>query len=66
MGAYEAQEFARSTWGVAQVLGSRSEPEIEYDEISRLASSVCRTPLSMVMLLNHLGQWYKASGALGI
>lgn len=64
MGVFEAAEAATDFETGQRPADSRSEPEVEYDEISRLASSVCRTPLSMVMLLDGQGQWYKASGAL--
>ena len=40
----------------------RTEPEIDFDEMSRLASAVCRTPLSMVMLRDEEGRWHKSSG----
>ncbi len=41
-----------------------ARPELEFDEIARLASAVCRTPVSMVMLLDEQQRWYRASGAL--
>ena len=43
---------------------SDARPEAEFDEIARLASAVCRTPVSMVMLLDEQQRWYRASGAL--
>lgn len=43
---------------------SDAQPEAEFDEIARLAAAVCRTPVSMVMLLDGQQHWYRASGAL--
>lgn len=48
--------------GAKHVLDAR--PETEFDEIARLASAVCRTPISAVMLLDERRQWFRASGAL--
>jgi len=39
-------------------------PGEEFDEISRLLAAVCRTPVSMIMLVDEKGTWYKASGFL--
>ena len=39
-------------------------PEIEFDEIAKLASVLCRTPRSMVMLLDEGGRWRRGSGLL--
>lgn len=38
--------------------------ESEFDDAARLAAVVCRTPGSMVMLLDGGGRWVRASGAL--
>ena len=64
MGVFEAEETATRLENDPVLEDSRSEPEVECDEMARLASSVCRTPLSVVMLLDNDGHWYKASGAL--
>lgn len=64
MNVFEAAESAMQFEVNRGATDGRSEPEVEYDEISRLASSVCRTPLSMVMLVDEQGRWSKASGAL--
>ncbi|GAC1361489.1 MAG: hypothetical protein NVSMB3_09750 [Acidobacteriaceae bacterium] len=45
-------------------IDSDARPEAEFDEIARLAAAVCRTPVSMVMLLDKEGQWFRASGVL--
>ncbi|WP_250027873.1 GAF domain-containing sensor histidine kinase [Paractinoplanes maris] len=37
-----------------------SEPEQDFDDIVALASSVCRTPMSLVTLLDTDRQWFKA------
>ena len=64
MAFFEAKRTATGLGIVRDVLDVRSEPEAEYDEIARLASSVCRTPLSVVMMLDRDGIWFKASGSL--
>ncbi len=45
-------------------IANDARPEAEFDEIARLASAVCRTPTSMVMLLDEQRNWFRASGAL--
>ncbi len=44
--------------------GNDARPEAEFDESSRLAAAVCRTPVGAVMLLGEQQQWFRASGAL--
>ncbi len=66
MDVFEVKKPATSVRAGRESGDSRSEPEVEYDEIARLVSSVCRTPLSVVMLLDGDGNWYKASGVLRI
>ncbi len=41
-----------------------ARPDAEFDEIARLATAVCRTPVCMVMLLDEQKRWFRASGAL--
>ncbi len=55
-------DIAAGTPAFSERFPRRTEPEIEYDEIARLASAVCRTPLSMVMLRDEEGRWHKSSG----
>ena len=43
-----------------------AQPDAEFDEISRLATAVCRTPTAMVMLLDQRRQWFRASGNLRV
>jgi signal transduction histidine kinase len=37
-----------------------SPPEQEYNDIARLASQICQTPMSTVSLIDHYRQWHKA------
>jgi signal transduction histidine kinase len=39
-------------------------PEFEYDEIVKLASWICDTPISTVTLIDEKRQWYKAQKGL--
>ena len=45
---------------------SEAEWEDEFDETARLVTAVCRTPLSMVMLVDGDGSWYKASNPMRV
>lgn len=40
-------------------------PEQEYDDIAKLASQICQTPMSTVSLIDHYRQWHKAEMGLG-
>jgi diguanylate cyclase (GGDEF)-like protein len=37
-----------------------TQAEIAYDDIARLAQSLCETPIAMVSLVDHDRQWFKA------
>ncbi|WP_158943442.1 diguanylate cyclase [Granulicella sp. S190] len=41
-----------------------SQPELECDELVRLAASLCGTPLGLVTLLDERHQWFRASNVL--
>jgi PAS domain S-box-containing protein len=41
-----------------------TEPEQEYDDIVRLASQICETPISLISLLDEDRQWFKANHGL--
>lgn len=37
-----------------------SEPEPSFDDVARLASQLCRTPIALVSLVDRERQWFKA------
>lgn len=41
-------------------------PEQEYDAITRIASYVCQTPISLIALLDDHRQWFKSAHGLNI
>ncbi len=41
-------------------------PEQAYDDLTRLASQVCRTPIAVFALIDADRQWYKSSFGIGI
>jgi diguanylate cyclase (GGDEF)-like protein/PAS domain S-box-containing protein len=53
----------RATW-TRDLLDS--QPELECEELVRLAASLCGTPLGLVTLLDERHQWYRASDVLKI
>ncbi|AKD56055.1 GAF domain-containing sensor histidine kinase [Spirosoma radiotolerans] len=43
-----------------------SMPEQDYDDIVKLASQICQTPIALISLLGEKRQWFKASYGLAI
>ncbi len=40
--------------------------ESDYDEVAQLASEICRTPISVINLIDDDRQWFKAEVGLGV
>lgn len=43
-----------------------SMPERDYDDIVKLASQICQTPVSLISLLGEKRQWFKANYGIDI
>lgn len=38
-----------------------TEPETEFDDITRIAAQICRTPISLITLIDEKRQWFKSN-----
>ncbi len=64
MNVMQVEEASNLDNGARIAIDAR--PEAEFDEIARLATAICRTPVGMVMLLDERRQWFRASGTLRV
>lgn len=40
-------------------------PEVEYDDLTLIASQICETPISLISLVDEKRQWFKSHHGLG-
>jgi hypothetical protein len=40
--------------------------EADFDEVVEVASAICRAPISVINLIDHGRQWFKAEVGLGV
>ena len=59
-----AEEARQRTLDAYEVLDTL--PEEEFDEIARLASAICGTPVALISLIDHDRQWFKAAVGLAL
>ncbi|TLV04036.1 GAF domain-containing protein [Dyadobacter luticola] len=43
-----------------------SLPEKEYEDITKLASEICKTPISLISLVDDSRQWFKSNHGLAV
>ncbi len=52
-------------WALDQYEILDTDPEFAFDDLTRLASLVCQTPISLIGLMDHGRQWLKARVGVG-
>ncbi len=58
--ANEQQRLVR----LKQLMVVDSNPEPLFDEITKLASEICKTPIALISLIDETRQWFKANTGL--
>ena len=43
-----------------------SLPETDYDNLTAIASEICKTPISLISLLDNNRQWFKSHHGLNV
>lgn len=61
-----SEEEARRVKALADYKLAGTDPQPEYDAITRLAAYICGTPISLITLLDHRTAWVKSRAGIDV